>query len=73
MTSSRARDCLKKALKFALEIDHRGTIGFVEYAYGNLFAMKGDGKSAAKHHENGLKHLVESQSVPVTWAWHGLG
>lgn len=54
---------LEKALKFALEIDHRGTIGGVEYAYGNLFAMKGDGKSATKHHENGLKYLVESQSV----------
>jgi class 3 adenylate cyclase/tetratricopeptide (TPR) repeat protein len=54
---------LEKALKFALEIDHRGTIGFVEYLYGVLFAWKGDGKSAAKHLENGLKHLVESQTV----------
>jgi tetratricopeptide (TPR) repeat protein len=65
---------VEKALKFALSIDDRGTIGVVEYVYGNLFVMKGDGKSAAKHYENGLQHLVESQSVVyvgLAWAWLG--
>jgi len=65
---------LEKALKFALEIDHRGTIGFVEYVYGVLFAWKGDGKSAVKHLENGLKHLVKSHSmlhVGQAYCWLG--
>ena len=36
--------------------------------------MKGDGKSAAEHLENGLKHLEESQTVLYVgqaWAWLG--
>jgi tetratricopeptide (TPR) repeat protein len=64
----------QKAISFALEIDHRSTIGWAVYGYGATLALKGDGKSAAKHVQNAIKYLEESQSVLFlgqAWAWLG--
>ena len=65
---------LEKALSFALEIDHRGTLGFVEYVYGCLLARKGRREEAAEHLQKAIKYLEESQTVVfvgLAWAWLG--
>ena len=64
---------LEKALSFALEIDHRGTIGFVEYVYGDSACNEG-------RREEGSRASPECDQISgriadraVRWAWHGLG
>jgi class 3 adenylate cyclase/tetratricopeptide (TPR) repeat protein len=64
----------EKAISFALEIDHRGTAGMVEYIYGAFLAMKGDGQRAADHLRKAVRHLEESQTLLFlgqAWAWLG--
>lgn len=64
----------EKALAFALDKKHLGTVGIVEWGYGGLFIVKGDGVCAAKHLWNAVKYLEESQSVlMVGLAWTFLG
>jgi class 3 adenylate cyclase/tetratricopeptide (TPR) repeat protein len=65
---------IEKALSFALKFSHPATVGAVEYMYGALLAIKGDGKGAAGHLRNTIKYWEESQSVfmmGLTWAWLG--
>ncbi len=67
-----AERLVEKALSFAIEIDHRSTMGYVEYVYGAVLALKGDGKSAVKHLHNAIKCFEESQTILFlgqTWAW----
>jgi tetratricopeptide (TPR) repeat protein len=61
-------------MSYALEIGHLSTVGWIEYIYGCLLAMKGDGRSAAAHLQNAIKYMEEVQSVVVlglVWAWLG--
>jgi class 3 adenylate cyclase/tetratricopeptide (TPR) repeat protein len=65
---------LVKALSFALETDHRGTVGLVEYQYGMVLAVKGDGKYAAEHLQKAINYLEESQTLIFLGpAWAFLG
>ncbi|MGO9569407.1 MAG: adenylate/guanylate cyclase domain-containing protein [Desulfomonilaceae bacterium] len=64
----------EKALSFALETDHGGTVGFVEYVYGAFLGAKGDGQRAAEHLQKAVKHLEESQTfifLGQAWSWLG--
>jgi class 3 adenylate cyclase/tetratricopeptide (TPR) repeat protein len=65
---------LEKALSFALEINHLGTVAMVELMYGAAFAIKGDGENAETHLRNGVKYLEESHTfvyLGQAWAWLG--
>ena len=71
----RGEKLLEKGLSHALHTDHQGTLGFVEWHYGMLYDMKGDGQRAAEHLRNATRYMEESQTVvhqgPV-WNWLGL-
>ncbi|MGO9569690.1 MAG: adenylate/guanylate cyclase domain-containing protein [Desulfomonilaceae bacterium] len=54
---------VKKALSFAFEINHLGTVAMVEWLYGIMLTGKGDGQSAVEHLQNAVKYLEDSQSV----------
>jgi len=65
---------LEKALLFAREIDHLPTEAFVELSYGCVLVIKGDGENAARHLQNAIKYLEESQTLLTlggAWCWLG--
>lgn len=65
---------IERALSFAHTIQHLGTAAFVEYGYGIVLALKGDGKNALRHLQHGIKYLEESQTLMFlgpAWAWLG--
>ena len=69
-----ARRLFEKALTYALNTNHSGTVGIVEWGYGAMLAVKGDGKDAIEHLRNAVKYLEESQSVlmlGLAWAFWG--
>lgn len=58
---------LERALSFALQTDHLGTIGLVEFSCGAWLSVRRDGQRA-------LKHLEESQTflfLGQAWSWLG--
>jgi class 3 adenylate cyclase/tetratricopeptide (TPR) repeat protein len=66
---------LEKALSFALQLDDSSTLGSVEYQYGVLLVIKGDGKGAIDHLQNGIKFLEKSQTLVFlgqAWCWLAL-
>ena len=71
----RGEKLLEKGLSHALHTDHPSTLGFVEWHYGMLYDMKGDGQRAAEHLRIATRYMAESQTVvhqgPV-WSWLGL-
>ena len=71
----RGEKLLEKGLSHALHTDHQGTLGFVEWHYGMLYAIKGDGERAAEHLRNAARYMEESQTAayqgPV-WSFLGL-
>ncbi len=65
---------LQKGLSFAVEIGHLGTVAFVEWLYGCLLMMRGDGEAAARRLQDAIKHMEGSQSLlflGVGWTWLG--
>jgi class 3 adenylate cyclase/tetratricopeptide (TPR) repeat protein len=65
---------LQKALPFAEEIDHRGTVGWVEFLYGSVLIFKGDGKKSVEHLQRSVRCLEESQTLLyLGLAWARLG
>ena len=65
---------LEKALSFALEIDHRPTLGGVEFSFGAFLAVKGDGERAVSHLQKAIKYMEESQTfifLGAAWNWLG--
>jgi class 3 adenylate cyclase/tetratricopeptide (TPR) repeat protein len=65
---------IQRALSFALEIDHKGTVGWAQWIYGSLLALKGDGQKAVEILQKALKDIEESQSVGfagMATAWLG--
>ncbi|MCG6880496.1 MAG: tetratricopeptide repeat protein [Deltaproteobacteria bacterium] len=71
----RGEELLEKALSFALDMDHQFTLGFVEWHYGMIYAIKGDGHRSAEHLRKAIRYMEDSQTVihqgPV-WSWLGL-
>ncbi len=64
----------EKALAFAREIDHRPTLEEVEFAYGFILNIKGDGERAVSRLQRAIKYWEESQSfIFLGWAWGSLG
>jgi class 3 adenylate cyclase/tetratricopeptide (TPR) repeat protein len=53
----------EKALSVAERIDHRGSIGVVQYIYGSMLAIKGDAHGAAGYLKKAIKNLEESQAI----------
>jgi class 3 adenylate cyclase/tetratricopeptide (TPR) repeat protein len=65
---------LERALTSAQKSNHSGKMGIVEWSYGSMLALKGDGEKAVEHLQNAVKYLEESQSVlmlGVAWAFLG--
>ncbi len=70
----RGERLLEKALSFALDVDHPGTVALVELIYGTLLANRGEGETAGEHLRNAIRLMEESQTVlylGATWAWLG--
>ena len=64
----------EKALSFAREIDHRPTLGSVEFQYGFFLIIKEDGERAVSHIQRAIKYSEESQSfVFLGLYWGSLG
>jgi tetratricopeptide (TPR) repeat protein len=64
----------EKALAFALEINHRPTLGGVELSIGVFLAAKGDGERAVNHLQKAIKYMEESQNfifLGAAWNWLG--
>ena len=47
----------EKALSFAREIDHRPTLGGVEFSFGFVLTVKGDGERAVSHLQKAIKYM----------------
>ena len=65
---------LEKGLSFAEDINHRATLGFVQFYYGFLLENKGDGPTAIRILKQAIKDLEESQTMVflgLTWAYLG--
>jgi len=54
---------LARALSFAVELDDLSTIGWIEYMYGCLLLMKGDGLRGAHHFQKAIKYMEERHTV----------
>lgn len=52
----------EKGLRFAHDINHLGSLALVEYSYGRLFSLKGDGVNAIKHSKNCIKYCEEGEA-----------
>ncbi len=64
----------EKALSFALEIDHRPTLGGVELSIGVFQTAKGDVERAVSHLRKAIKYMEESQDylyLGAAWNWLG--
>jgi len=67
----RGESWCEKALSFAEEIKDLYCIAFVEFIYGGLCGMKGDGRKAVAHAESAIKHCERTQLLTVLGlAWH---
>jgi class 3 adenylate cyclase/tetratricopeptide (TPR) repeat protein len=65
---------LEKSLSLALKTGHLATIGFVQYMYAVILAVKGDGGKAKEHLENAIKDMEASHTsllLGPAWAWLG--
>jgi len=64
----------EKALSSAYKINHLSSICVAEHVYGTLFAFKGDGENALRHHQSSVEYLEKSQGVmwgPEVWSFIG--
>jgi tetratricopeptide (TPR) repeat protein len=69
-----ARANFEKGLSFALAMDDKASLGFMEAHYGWHLMEKGDGKKAAEHFQKAIRSLDEVKYVGVLGlAWTGLG
>jgi tetratricopeptide (TPR) repeat protein len=57
----KAHALAEKTISFMENIEHLPSLGWVEFAFGSLYAIKGDGKNAIKYFENSIQHLEEGQ------------
>jgi class 3 adenylate cyclase/tetratricopeptide (TPR) repeat protein len=65
---------LEKALSFSVELDEPFTLGSVEYNYGLLYALKGDGENTIKHCENTISHYERAgATLLLGQAWSTVG
>ena len=65
---------LEKALSFALEINHRPTLGGVEFSFGVFLTAKEDLERAVSHLQKAIKYWEESQFfifLGAAWNWLG--
>lgn len=65
---------LARALSFAVELDDLSTIGWIEYMYGCLLLMKGDGLRGADLFRKAIKYMEERHTVMaigLAWCWLG--
>jgi class 3 adenylate cyclase/tetratricopeptide (TPR) repeat protein len=61
---------LEKGLQVSLDIDNLYALGLVEYFYGHLCALAGDGKRAIDHLQKAIGHFEEARVVillPLCW------
>jgi tetratricopeptide (TPR) repeat protein len=64
----------EKALEFAVEMDHKSTLGSIEVMFGLLYTLMGNGESAIKHLESAVRYVQEVKYVHIMGAaWTGLG
>jgi class 3 adenylate cyclase/tetratricopeptide (TPR) repeat protein len=69
-------ELLEKALSLAHTLKHLYTIGVVEFLYGFLFVLKGDGENTIKYFQSAIEYLEKSQAViylPSAWGCLGYG
>jgi len=78
---SEGRLFLEKGLRFAAEIDHRGTLGVIELIFGFFYSSKGEGEIAVKHLQSAIRYIEEVNYVHLFgavraglgWGYHLLG
>lgn len=54
---------LQKGLSFAIEIGHLGAVAYVEWLYGWLLMVRGEGAAATRRLQDAIKHMEGSQSL----------
>ena len=65
---------LDKGLHFALDINKPYGLGWLEFCYGYLFHVMGDGRNSIEHYKKSIKYQEEAQSVFMLGiAWTTLG
>ncbi len=60
----------ERGLRFALEIKDLGSAGWVEHFYAYTCALKGDGRRTVIHGQNAVRHLNQSQFLPMVGSAH---
>jgi class 3 adenylate cyclase/tetratricopeptide (TPR) repeat protein len=65
---------LQKGLSFASDIQDQRSAGWIEYVYGRLFAVKGDGENTIRHFQNAIGYTSEVNYILLLGlSWTGLG
>ncbi|MBL7174383.1 MAG: AAA family ATPase [Desulfobacteraceae bacterium] len=63
-----------KGLRFATDINHRETMGIVEFHFGVSALCQGDGNKTKSHFQNSINYLEEVQSILfLGMSYSGLG